>query len=117
MRQCAVYGVGVLAQLHSHAFAPHVPAALRAILAIITAPDARCALPCVSPWTPSLRPLWPPARPRPWCWGACTWCRLLRSKPLTEGGWTKNSFPEAQSMPYGLAGAMVPPWSRMASST
>ena len=25
VRQCAVYGLGVLAQLHPHAFAPHVP--------------------------------------------------------------------------------------------
>ena len=45
VRQCSVYGLGVLAQLRPQAFAPHLPAALRAILAIVAAPDARCARP------------------------------------------------------------------------
>ena len=45
VRQCSVYGLGICAALHGQRFAPHVPSALMAILGIITAPDARHALP------------------------------------------------------------------------
>lgn len=41
VRQCSVYGLGVLAQMHQEAFRPSVPTGLMHILSIITAPDAR----------------------------------------------------------------------------
>eukprot|EP00878_Enallax_costatus_P012560 GHUV01013118.1.p1 GENE.GHUV01013118.1~~GHUV01013118.1.p1 ORF type:complete len:1009 (+),score=321.88 GHUV01013118.1:364-3390(+) len=41
LRQCAVYGVGVGASLAPEVFKQHAPAALAAVTAIITAPDAK----------------------------------------------------------------------------
>lgn len=45
VRQCSVYGLGIMAAMHQEAFRPNVPNALMHILGIITAPDARCPLP------------------------------------------------------------------------
>ncbi|BDA40930.1 Importin-5 [Coccomyxa sp. Obi] len=41
VRQCSVYGLGIMAAMHQEAFRPNVPTALMHILGIITAPDAR----------------------------------------------------------------------------
>lgn len=45
MRQCSVYGLGIVAQLHQEAFRPSLSSALVHILGIITAPDARSGTP------------------------------------------------------------------------
>lgn len=44
VRQCSVYGLGILAAQHQEAFCPSVPTALIHILGIVTAQDARCFL-------------------------------------------------------------------------
>ena len=41
MRQCSVYGLGILAQQHHAAFRASLQGALMAILGIVTAPGAR----------------------------------------------------------------------------
>ena len=41
VRQASVYGVGVMAEKLGAAFAPHVPASLQALAAVIQAPDSR----------------------------------------------------------------------------
>jgi hypothetical protein len=43
VRQCSVYGLGIVAQMHQDAFRPSLSTALMHILAIITAPEARSA--------------------------------------------------------------------------
>ena len=43
VRQCSVYGLGILAQQHHEAFRGTLRDALVAILGIITAPGARCS--------------------------------------------------------------------------
>lgn len=51
VRQCSVYGLGILAQQHHEAFRATLRDALVAILGIITAPGARCSTssdPCES---------------------------------------------------------------------
>ena len=43
VRQCSVYGLGILAQQHHEAFRASLQSALMAILGIVTAPGARSA--------------------------------------------------------------------------
>lgn len=43
LRQCAVYGLGVLAAKAGDSFRPYINDALQRISAIIAAPNARCA--------------------------------------------------------------------------